>query len=67
MKETPSHVTYNEICKIENLEKGLKRIKSGVSAGLDGDVKVSFSLSKFGKLSEELKSHSFKATPIKKV
>jgi hypothetical protein len=60
-------VTYNEICRFENLEQGLKRTKSGVSAGLDGEIKATFTNSKLEKLAEDLKSHNFKATPIKKV
>lgn len=60
-------VSYKDICKIENLELGLKRTKSGVTAGLDGEVKATYTTSKLEKLAGELKNHSFKASPIKKV
>jgi len=60
-------VKYNDICNITNLELGLKRTKSGVSAGLDGEIKANYTTSKLEKLAEELKSHTFKASPIKKV
>jgi len=60
-------VSYKEICKVENLELGLKRTKSGVSAGLDGEIKADYTTGKLEKLAAELKSHTFKASPIKKV
>jgi len=64
---TTEIVTYKEICTIKNLELGLKRTKSGVSAGLDGEIKANYTIGKLEKLAEELKSHSFKASPVKKV
>lgn len=60
-------IQYKDICNINNLEQGLKRTKSGVTAGLDGEVKANYTTSKLEKLAEELKSHTFKASPIKKV
>jgi hypothetical protein len=60
-------VSYKEICDIENLELGLKRTKSGMSAGLDGEIKANYTIGKLEKLAEELKSHRYKASPIKKV
>ena len=60
-------LTYSEICNFSNLEKGLARTKSGKSAGLDDDVKATWTQSKLEKLASELKSHKFKASPIKKV
>jgi hypothetical protein len=60
-------VKYNEVCLVTNLELGLKRTKSGVSAGLDGEVKANYTASKLEKLALELKSHSFRASPIKQV
>jgi hypothetical protein len=53
-------VSYKDLCKVENLELGLNRTKSGVSAGLDGEVKAKFTNSKLEKLAEDLKSHNFK-------
>jgi hypothetical protein len=60
-------IQYKDICNITNLELGLNRTKSGTSAGLDGEVKANYTTSKLEKLAEELKSHTFKASPIKKV
>lgn len=60
-------VSYKDLCKVENLELGLKRTKSGVSAGLDGEVKANYTTSKLEKLAGELKSHSYKPSPTKKV
>jgi thioester reductase-like protein len=58
---------YQCLNKVENLELGLKRTKSGVSAGLDGEIKANYTTGKLEKLAGELKSHSYKASPIKKV
>ena len=60
-------LTYSEICNLGNLEKGLARTKSGKSAGLDGEVKATWTQSKLEKLASELRSHKFQASPIKKV
>ena len=60
-------LTYSEICNFSNLEKGLARTKSGKSAGLDGDVKATWTQSKLEKLALELRLHKFQASPIKKV
>ena len=60
-------LTYSEICNFGNLEKGLARTKSGKSAGLDGEVKATWTQSKLEKLASELRSHKFQASPIKKV
>jgi hypothetical protein len=62
-----SAVSYKDLCKVENLELGLKRTKSGVSPGLDGEVKANYTPGKLEKLAAELKTHSYKASPIKKV
>ena len=48
-------LTYSEICNFSNLEKGLARTKSGKSAGLDGDVKATWTQSKLEKLALENK------------
>jgi hypothetical protein len=60
-------IQYKDICNITNLELGLNRTKSGTSAGLDGEVKANYTTSKLEKLAAELQSHTFKASPIKKV
>lgn len=60
-------VSYKDLCKVENLELGLRRTKSGVSAGLDGEVRANYTTSKLEKLAGELKSHSYKPSPIKNV
>jgi hypothetical protein len=59
---------YKNIVTIENLELGLKRTKSGISAGLDGEVKANYLDSKkLIALSEKLKTHKYKPSPTKKV
>jgi hypothetical protein len=65
----PSEIcTYKNIITIENLELGLKRTKSGISAGLDGEVKANYLDSKkLIALSEKLKTHKYKPSPTKKV
>jgi hypothetical protein len=60
-------VSYKDLCKVENLELGLKRTKSGVSPGLDGEIKANYTTGKLEKLAEELRTHKYKASPIKKV
>jgi len=60
-------VTYKEIYDMENLEKGLARTKSGVLAGLDGEVKANYTTKKLLQLSEALKQHKYKPNPMKKV
>lgn len=62
-----SAVSYKDLCKVENLELGLKRTKSGVSPGLDGEVKANYTPGKLEKLAAELRTHNYKASPIKKV
>ena len=59
-------LTYSEICNFSNFGKGLARTKSGKSAGLDGDVKATWTQSKLEKLALELRSHKFQASPIKR-
>jgi hypothetical protein len=54
-------VLYKDLCTITNLEKGLARTKSNVSAGLDGEVKATYSTYKLLKLAADLKSHCYKA------
>ena len=60
-------VLYKDLCTITNLEKGLARTKSNVSAGLDGEVKATYSNYKLLKLAADLKSHRYKASPTKRV
>jgi hypothetical protein len=60
---------YSNIIKIENIELGLARTKSGTAAGLDGEIKANYTanLEKLKALSEKLKSHKYKPSPSKKV
>lgn len=60
-------MSYTEVYDISNLEKGLERTKSNVATGLDGETKANYSLQKLEKLSKELKSHSYKPSPVKRV
>ena len=60
-------VLYKDLCTITNLEKGLARTKSNVSAGLDGEVKATYSNYKLLKLAADLKSHRYKASSTKQV
>lgn len=65
---TSEKCMYKNIITIENLESGLKRTKSGVSAGLDGEIKANYLDSKkLITLSERLKSHKYQTSPTKKV
>jgi hypothetical protein len=64
----PVICTYNNIYELENLELGLKRTKSGVSAGLDGELKTNYlNNNKLQALSDKLKTHKYKPSPTKKV
>lgn len=63
----PTIVTYDQIYDLANLEKGLKRTKSGVAAGLDGELKANFTPAKLQALSKDLISQKYKATPTKRV
>lgn len=58
---------YNDIYKMETLEQGLKRTKSGASAGLDGEVKANYTTKKLQILSEKLKTHQYRPSPTKRV
>lgn len=60
---------YSNIIKLENIELGLARTKSGISAGLDVEIKATYTANtdKLKALSEKLKSHKYKPSPSKKV
>jgi hypothetical protein len=60
-------VQYKDICNIPNLELGQRRTKSSTSAGLDDEIKANYTTGKLEKLAGEHRSHTFKASPIKKV
>jgi group II intron reverse transcriptase/maturase len=60
-------ISYQEIISLDNLKKGLKRTKSNVSPGLDGEVKASFPEKKLEILAKDLKSQRFKPSPVKRV
>lgn len=60
-------ISYQEIISLDNLKKGLKRTKSNVSPGIDGEVKASFTEKKLEILAKDLKSQRFKPSPVKRV
>jgi len=60
-------ITYNQLINLENLKMGLARTKSNVSPGLDGEIKSNFTEKKLELLFKELKSQSFKPSPVKRV
>jgi group II intron reverse transcriptase/maturase len=60
-------ILYQEIISLENLKMGLKRTKSNVAPGIDGEVKAGFTEKKLMILAKELKSQRFKPSPVKRV
>jgi hypothetical protein len=60
---------YTNIYSITNLELGLARTKSGISAGLDGEIKANYvdKPNKIKDLSDKLKLQKYKPSPAKKV
>lgn len=66
-KKIKEKITYQEIVSIDNLKAGLARTKSNVFPGLDGEVKANFTEKKMEQLFKELKSQSFKPSPVKRV
>jgi group II intron reverse transcriptase/maturase len=60
-------ITYKNLISIKNLQKGLARTKSGVSPGIDGEVKNQISEKRLLKLHNELASQSYRPKPSKRV
>lgn len=60
-------IKYQDIIAISSLEAGLKRTKSGVAAGLDGEVKANYSEKKIHDLNTKLRTQKYKPSPIKRV
>lgn len=60
-----NRIIYKDIINIENLQNGLKKIKSNVSPELDGEIKINFTDKKLEILHKALKSQKFKPTPVK--
>jgi len=67
IKNNEKRITYRNLISIENLQKGLARTKSGVSPGIDGEVKKQISEKRLVKLHQELASQSYRPKPSKRV
>ena len=67
IKNNEKSITYKNLISIENLQKGLARTKSGVSPGIDGEVKKQISEKRLLRLHKELASQSYKPKPSKRV
>jgi group II intron reverse transcriptase/maturase len=67
MKNNYERITYGNLISVDNLQKGLARIKSGVSPGIDGEVKKQISEKRLLKLHNDLASQSYKPKPSKRV
>lgn len=66
-KQIQEKVAYCDIITMENLGKALDRTKSGVAAGIDGEIKSNFDTVKLEKLYKELKSQKYKPKPTRRV
>lgn len=60
-------VKYPDVISIESLKAGLKRTKSNMFPGLDGQVKTNFTEEKILVLHKELVSQKYKPKPTKKI
>ena len=60
-------IIYRDFISIENLNSGLARTKSGVSPGLDGEVKKTISEKRLVKLHKDLATQFYKPTPSMRV
>lgn len=67
IKNNEKSITYKNLISIKNLQQGLARTKSGVSPGIDGEVKKQISEKRLLKLHTELASQSYKPKPSKRV
>lgn len=67
IKNNEKSITYKNLISIENLQKGLAHTKSGVSPGIDGEVKKQISKKRLLRLHNELASQSYKPKPSKRV
>lgn len=64
---TVKRISYSEICYIESLKEGLKRLKGNKSLGVDGLTKADISLERLKKLRKDLITQKYKPKPSKKV
>lgn len=60
-------IKYKDITSIENLNKGLIKIKNNAFTDLDGKININFTEKKIETLHKLLKSQKFKPTPVKTV
>ena len=60
-------IQYADVISFENLKYGLERTKSNVSPGIDGEVKSDISDNRLQKLHLDLKDHTFKPSPSRRV
>jgi hypothetical protein len=60
-------ISYQDIISMLALDSGLKRTKSGVAAGLDGEVKANYSEKKLQDLHTKLRTQKYKPSPVKRV
>jgi retron-type reverse transcriptase len=70
VKNAPDNICkYLDIITEDNLELGLARTKSGVSAGLDGEIKATYvgNPKKIKALSDKLKIQKYQPSPTRKV
>lgn len=66
-KKQPEKIAYKNIISLENLKKGLARIKKDMVSGFGGRIKTSFTEKKLEILFKELKTQRFKPSPVKRV
>lgn len=59
-------ISYSEICDIEMLKKGLSRLKSNKSPGVDGLTKADITVERLKKLQKDLKMQKYKPKPSKR-
>ena len=60
-------IEYKAIINIENLKNGLKRTKSNVFPGIDGEIKKDINNKRIIKLYNDLKSQKYKPQKSKRV
>lgn len=64
---TGDKVLYTEVQNIDNLKSGYKKLKNGVSAGVDGIQKSNFKETDFNKLHSDLRQQKYKPKANKRV
>ena len=64
---TTAKVLYEKVFDLDNLKAGQKRLKSGASPGLDGEIKANLTEKKIKSLSKTLSTQKYQPKPNKKV